>query len=222
MKSRTRRSKRTDWLHHEKILWQEGYLHVAGTDEVGRGPLAGPVVAAAVIFPEQVKIPGINDSKKLSLAKRLLLFDLIQEKALATGIAFVSSAEIDHYNILNASLLAMKQAVSNLKVRPDFVLVDGREKIPQLEIPQKPVIKGDSLSQSIASASILAKVTRDNLMQQLDQEYPQFGFLHNQGYATQAHKQALEKFGPSPVHRVSFSPVSKALLKAKEAGLKLG
>lgn len=188
---------------------------------MGRGPLAGPVVAAAVIFPEETKIAGINDSKKLSLAARISLFDLIQSQALASSVAVVSPEQIDKYNILNASLLAMKLAVENLSIKPDFIMVDGREKIPQLGIPQKTIIKGDCQSQSIAAAAILAKVTRDQLMQKLHQKFPQFGFLHNQGYATRAHKEALEKFGPCPVHRFTFSPVSKAALKSKASGLRL-
>ena len=188
---------------------------------MGRGPLAGPVVAAAVIFPVEIKIAGINDSKKLSSAERISLFGLIQSRALASSVAVVSAEQIDKYNILNASLLAMKLAVRNLSIKPDFILVDGREKIPQLGIPQKTIIKGDCQSQSIAAAAILAKVTRDQLMQELHQKFPQFGFLHNQGYATRAHKEALEKFGPCPVHRFTFSPVSKAALKSKAGSLRL-
>lgn len=188
---------------------------------MGRGPLAGPVVAAAVIFPEGVRIAGINDSKKLSPAERLVLSDQIKAQAVTAAVGIISSAEVDRFNILNASLMAMKKAVAGLSVRPDFVLIDGREKIPQLKIPQKPIIKGDGQSQSIAAASILAKLTRDRLMQELHHEFPQFGFLHNQGYATRAHQQALAKFGPCPAHRKSFSPVSKAWLKSKESGLRL-
>ncbi len=190
-------------------------------DEVGRGPLAGPVVAAAVVFPPGVSVQGINDSKKLSPIERLVLAREIESKAWAHAVALVSPGEIDRFNILKASLMAMRRAIEDLSVKPDFVLVDGREKIGQLKIPQRAIIKGDSLSQSIAAASILAKVTRDKMMEKLHREYPHFDFRHNQGYATKTHKQALSKFGPTPEHRKSFSPVQKAWSRSKETRLGL-
>jgi ribonuclease HII len=221
LKSGYLKAGKTDWLHFERKLWRQGYSGVAGVDEVGRGPLAGPVVAAAVIFPPEVKIEKINDSKRLTAGQREASLVRIQAKALACATAVISPAEIDRFNILNASLVAMKQAVSKLSVKPDILLIDGREKIPETKIPQQVIIKGDSKSQSIAAAGIIAKVTRDRLMRQLHQEYPQFGFLTNQGYATRVHKQALIKFGPCPVHRFSFSPVARAWLQCRESELRL-
>jgi len=188
---------------------------------VGRGPLAGPVVAAAVIFHPEVTIAGINDSKKLSAIERIALSAEIESKAKAYSIGIVTPGEIDRFNILKASLMAMRRAVEKLSLRPDFLLIDGREKIGQLKIPQRAVVKGDSLSQSIAAASIIAKVTRDKMMAKLHHEFPHFDFVHNQGYATKSHKEALSKFGPSPIHRKSFSPVQKAWAESKETKLRL-
>ena len=188
---------------------------------MGRGPLAGPVVAAAVIFPQDVIIKGINDSKKLSPIERLSLSVEIKAQALATSVALVPPGEIDKYNILKASLMAMRRAIFSLAIKPEVVLVDGREKIGQLGIPQVAIVKGDSQSQSIAAASILAKVARDQMMEKLHHEFPHFDFLHNQGYATKSHKEALSKFGPSPIHRKSFSPVQKAWAESKAKRLRL-
>jgi ribonuclease HII len=220
-KSGASRGSRKDWLKIEKELWGQGFSQVAGVDEVGRGPLAGPVVSAAVIFPPKVSVAGINDSKKLSPIARLALAKEIESKAKAYAVALVSPGEIDRFNILKASLMAMRRAIEGLSIKPDFVLVDGREKIGQLKIPQRAIIKGDSLSQSIAAASILAKVTRDKMMEKLHREYPHFDFQHNQGYATKTHKKALSQFGPTPVHRKSFSPVQKAWYRSKETRLGL-
>ena len=183
--------------------------------------MAGPVVAAAVIFEEGVVVEGINDSKRLSPIERMSLSREIESLAKSFSVGLVTPGEIDRYNILKASLMAMRRAILGLAVKPDFVLVDGREKIGQLGIPQRPVIKGDSLSQCIAAASILAKVARDKMMEQLHHEFPHFDFTHNQGYATKGHKKALRDFGPCSHHRKSFAPVAKAYAKSKEASLKL-
>jgi ribonuclease HII len=221
LKARTRKSSRKDWLRFENELWQQGFKSIAGVDEVGRGPLAGPVVAAAVIFEEGVAIEGINDSKRLSPIERLSLSGEIELLAKVFSVGMVTPGEIDRYNILKASLMAMRRAILGLAVKPDFVLVDGRERIGQLGIPQRPIIKGDCLSQSIAAASILAKVARDKMMEKLHHEFPHFDFAHNQGYATKGHKKALKEFGPCPQHRKSFAPVAKAYAKSKESSLKL-
>ncbi|OGC87788.1 MAG: ribonuclease HII [candidate division Zixibacteria bacterium RBG_16_48_11] len=208
-------------MRFENELWQQGFKSIAGVDEVGRGPLAGPVVAAAVIFEEGVAIEGINDSKRLSPIERLSLSREIELLAKVFSVGMVTPVEIDRYNILKASLMAMRWAILGLAVKPDFVLVDGRERIGQLGIPQRPIIKGDSLSQSIAAASILAKVARDKMMEKLHHEFPHFDFAHNQGYGTKEHKRALKEFGPCPQHRKSFAPVAKAYAKSKESSLKL-
>jgi len=191
----------------EKMLWKQGFKRVAGVDEVGRGPLAGPVVAACVVLPMGFSLPQINDSKKLSPKKREKLFDLIMQNAEEVGIGMVGEKTIDRMNILNASLKAMWKAVKKLKNHPEFILVDGNQKIPHLHLPQMPVIKGDSLSISIASASIVAKVTRDRIMHNLDKKYPEFRFARNKGYCTREHLQALKTFGPCRIHRKSFKIV---------------
>ena len=172
-------------------------------DEAGRGPLAGPVCAAAVILPQGLEIPGLNDSKKLSDKRRRELFDVIQAKALAYGIAFADEKEIDEVNILQATFNAMQRAMDQLRVRPDLALIDGnRER--DFGLPVKTVVKGDSQSANIAAASILAKVTRDRLMEELDGQYPQYGFAVHKGYGTRRHYAALEEYGPCPIHRMSF------------------
>ncbi len=178
---------------------------VCGTDEAGRGPLAGPVVAAAVILPDGCVIEGLDDSKKLSEKKREKLFDIIREKALAYGIAEASNEEIDRINILNASLASMRRAVAQVSetVKPGIVLVDGNRNT-DFGIPSVTVVKGDSKSQSIAAASVLAKVYRDRLMAELDRQYPEYDFKKHKGYPTHEHMLAVYEFGPSPVHRKSF------------------
>lgn len=201
-------------LSYEKILWRQGMNLVAGVDEVGRGPLAGPVVAAAVVFPKDISLNQVTDSKKLTPQKRAELFDVIFENALDIGIGQVDQKDIDRLNILNASLTAMHQAIDVLKNRPDVLLVDGSHKIPNLRIPQIAVIKGDSLSLSVAAASILAKVTRDNLMLSYHQKYPCFFFDQNKGYATKLHIDALRRHGPCEIHRMSFRSVK--MLKMKQ------
>lgn len=187
----------------EDSLFDQGIGVICGVDEAGRGPLAGPVYAAAVILPRDLEIPGLTDSKKLSDKKRRELFPIIQEQAVAFGIGVASEKEIDEINILQATFLAMKRALEKLSVRPDLALIDGNRET-DFGVPAKTVVKGDSLSASIAAASILAKVSRDDYMMELAQKYPQYGFDIHKGYGTKAHYQALREFGPSEVHRVAF------------------
>lgn len=182
----------------------EGYAMLCGVDEAGRGPLAGPVYAAAVILPSDLEIPGLTDSKKISEKKRDELFDVITEKAIAYGIASASVEEIEDYNILQATFLAMRRAVEQLSPCPDLILVDGNRLPPMLPAKAQTVIKGDALSASIAAASILAKVSRDRVLMQMDEEYPMYGFAKHKGYGTAAHYEALRTYGISPVHRRSF------------------
>ncbi len=177
--------------------------YICGIDEVGRGPLAGPVVAGAVILPKDETILYLNDSKKLSEKKREALYDEIMEKAVATGIGMVGPGRIDEINILQATYEAMRQAIKNLKVRPDLLLNDAVT-IPEVDIPQVPIIKGDAKSVSIAAASIIAKVTRDHLMVEYDKIMPGYDFAKNKGYGTKAHMDALKELGPTPIHRRSF------------------
>ena len=190
----------------------QGYHTIAGVDEAGRGPLAGPVVAAAVILPDRLAGTGIYDSKQLPPKKRRHLYQVIYRNATAVGLGIVDPVEIDRVNILNASLAAMAMAVANLSPPPDFLLIDGQFGIAT-PLPQRPVVKGDALSASIAAASIVAKVSRDALMTRYDQEYPQFGFARHKGYPTRDHRQALAAHGPCPIHRLSFrgtNPAAKA------------
>lgn len=181
----------------------EGYRVICGVDEAGRGPLAGPVCAAAVILPEHCAIPGLNDSKKLSDKRRRELFPIITQSALAYGIAFASEAEIDEINILQATFLAMKRALEKLSLRPDYALIDGNRET-DFGLPVKTVVRGDSLSANIAAASILAKVTRDDWMIRLSEEYPGYGFEIHKGYGTTAHYDALRRLGPCDAHRKTF------------------
>ena len=176
---------------------------ICGVDEAGRGPLAGPVCAAAVILPKGLVIPGLNDSKKLSDKRRRELFPIIQQEAVSFGIAFASQEEIDEINILQATFLAMRRAMEQLNPQPEFALIDGNRET-DFGVPCKTVIKGDSLSANIAAASILAKVTRDRFMEEQDALYPQYGFALHKGYGTQAHYAALREYGPCPIHRRTF------------------
>ncbi len=187
----------------EKTWADRGFHAICGIDEAGRGPLAGPVCAAAVILPEGLEIPGLNDSKKLTDKKRRELFPIIEEQALAYGIGWASQEEIDDINILQATFLAMSRAVEQLNIRPDLALVDGN-RAPTLDLPVETVVKGDSLSASIAAASVLAKVSRDDVMLRMAEEYPGYGFEVHKGYGTKAHYEALRTFGPSPIHRRTF------------------
>lgn len=187
----------------EQSYFDQGIQVICGVDEAGRGPLAGPVCAAAVILPKGVEIPGLNDSKKLTDKKRRELFPIIKEKAVAYGIGLASHEEIDQINILQATFLAMERAIAQLSVKPELALIDGnREK--DFGIPVKTVVHGDSLSASIAAASILAKVTRDDLLLELAKEYPQYGFEIHKGYGTKAHYEALRTYGPCAIHRMTF------------------
>ncbi len=191
----------------EHTMWEIedslGLRLICGVDEAGRGPLAGPVCAAAVILPEHLQIPGLNDSKKLTDKKRRELFPVIQEQAVAYGIGLASESEIDEINILQATFLAMRRALEQLTVRPEIALIDGNRET-DFGLPVKTVVKGDSLSANIAAASILAKVTRDNLMMELAQKYPEYGFEIHKGYGTKAHYEALRTYGPCPIHRKTF------------------
>ena len=187
----------------EDALFSQGICQICGVDEAGRGPLAGPVCAAAVILPPHLEIPGLNDSKKLTDKRRRELVPIIQEKAIAYGIGFASHEEIDDINILQATFLAMERAIAQLEGKAEFALIDGnREK--DFGLPVKTVVKGDSLSANIAAASVLAKVTRDDLMDALALEYPGYGFEIHKGYGTKAHYEALRELGPSAVHRMTF------------------
>ncbi len=187
----------------EKGHYEKGILTICGVDEAGRGPLAGPVCAAAVILPAHHLIPGLTDSKKLSDKKRRELMPLIKEQALAYGIAFATHEEIDRINILQATFLAMERALSQLSIKPDLALIDGNRQ-KDFGINVETVVKGDSLSANIAAASVLAKVTRDDYMLQMAQVYPGYGFEVHKGYGTKAHYKALGNLGPSPIHRMSF------------------
>ena len=187
----------------ENGCFAEGYNILCGVDEAGRGPLAGPVCAAAVILPPNTEIPGLNDSKKLTDKKRRELMPVIKEMAIGYGIAFADEKEIDEINILQATYLAMKRAIDMLPVKPDLALVDGN-RAGDFGLPVKTVVKGDSLSASIAAASILAKVTRDDLMLSLAEKYPQYGFEIHKGYGTKAHYAALTEHGPCEIHRMTF------------------
>lgn len=182
----------------------EGYPIIAGIDEAGRGPLCGPVCAAAVILPPDLEIAGINDSKKLTEKKREELFDQITSQAITYGIGFAEVEEIEEINILNATYLAMCRAAGQLNETPALVLVDGNRAPSGLELPSRTVVKGDAKSASIAAASILAKVSRDRLLLEMDKQYPEYGFAQHKGYGTAAHYEALRKYGPCPAHRMSF------------------
>ena len=193
----------TDMWKIEQSHFDTGIKIICGVDEAGRGPLAGPVCAAAVILPPNVEIPGLNDSKKLSDKKRRELYPIIKEQAIAYGIAFADHKEIDEINILQATYLAMERAINQLSVKPELALIDGN-RAKDFGIPVETVIHGDSLSASIAAASVLAKVTRDDVMLQMAEEYPGYGFEIHKGYGTKAHYAALTEKGPSPIHRMTF------------------
>jgi len=190
-------------LHFEKVLWASGIERIAGVDEAGVGPLAGPVVAAAVVFPPEVEIAGVDDSKRLGTAEREELETAIRERASGVGIGVAEVEDIDRLNVYQAGLLAMRRAVEALPEPPQHVLVDARE-IPDLDVPQNPFDKGDGLNFSIAAASILAKTHRDRHMAELDRRWPQYGFARHKGYATEEHREAVRRHGPCPVHRCSY------------------
>jgi ribonuclease HII len=203
-----------DLLAFEKELYNEGYNFIAGTDEAGRGPLAGPVVAAAVILPKNTIITGVNDSKQLTEKKRNELFDIINEKALAVGVAFIDNQKIDEINILEASRLAMMEAIKKLKIKPEYVLSDAMPM--NIDVPVKPIIKGDALSESIAAASIIAKVSRDRYMDEMDKLYPEYGFKKHKGYPTKDHIEAIKKYGITDIHRKTFKPIKTMLIEQIE------
>ena len=190
-------------LEYEKTYKEQGYTAICGVDEAGRGPLAGPVYAAAVILPEGLLIEGVNDSKKLTEKKREELFDVIKEKAAAYCIASASVEEIEELNILGATMLAMKRAVEGLSVKADFAMIDGNKK-PPLEIPCEAIVKGDAKSESVAAASILAKVSRDRYMLEMAEKYPVYSFEKHKGYGTKVHREAILEYGPCEIHRPSF------------------
>lgn len=184
---------------------KQGYKYICGIDEAGRGPLAGPVVVASAIMPEDSMIEGVNDSKKVSEKKRELLYDKILEEAISYSVSIISEKEIDKINILNATKEGLTQSIANLKVRPDLILVDALDKIDTLGIPFKPIIKGDAKVYSISCASIIAKVTRDRIMRELDEIYPLYGFAGHKGYGTAKHIEAIKQFGLCDIHRRSFT-----------------
>lgn len=192
-----------NWLLYEQQALDKGFINICGVDEAGRGPLAGPVCAAAVILKPNQIIEGVNDSKKLSEKKREMLFDVIKKEVLSYSIAFSTVEEIEEMNILNATMLAMKRAVEGLKVKADYALIDGN-RLPALDITAEYVIKGDAKSMSIAAASILAKVSRDRLCYEYAEKYPQYGFDKHKGYGTKFHTQAIKEYGPCEIHRMSF------------------
>lgn len=202
-------------LQTEKEIMSLGYNFIAGVDEAGRGPLAGPVVAACVIVDKDFQIDDdlklVADSKKLTAKKRELLFKAIKEKALAVEISVIGHETIDKINILQASLFAMKKSIAACKIQPDYVLIDGNQKIPGLTIKQQSIISGDAKVFCIAAASIIAKVSRDWLMQEEDKKYPNYQFAKHKGYGTKLHLEMLELYGPCPIHRQSFAPVKKLL-----------
>lgn len=191
-------------FEYEREATVQGFKSVCGIDEAGRGPLAGPVFAAAVILPDGIEIEGLNDSKKLSEKKREALFDIIIEKAVSYSVAFADHKEIDEINILNATFLAMKRAVEGLGVPADFALVDGNRQPKDFSIPCQTIIKGDGISASVAAASVLAKVSRDRVMVKADGIYPEYMFAKHKGYGTALHRELLNKYGPCPIHRLTF------------------
>lgn len=203
-------SSEIDMLALESQAARRGYCRIAGVDEAGRGPLAGPVVAAAVVLPPGLILPDVNDSKMLTHAEREFLFDVITREALAIGVGVGDHELVDRINILQATLTAMRDAVKKIKPKPDFLLIDGISSVP-MNIPQRTVKKGDSLSLSIAAASIIAKVTRDRMMVKYDAKYPGYGFAAHKGYAAASHMAAIAELGPCPIHRKTFSGVKEHL-----------
>ena len=197
---------------YEEELYDAGYSNICGVDEAGRGPLAGPVVVAACILPPFLRIPGINDSKKLSEKKRDELYKIIVKEAIAYKVVFIGVEDIDELNIYNATKKGMLEAIEGLKVEPDYVLIDAMP-LGELKQSNKSIIHGDALSASIAAASILAKVSRDQYMKKMDIKYPNYGFSRHKGYGTKAHLEALDKYGPCPIHRKSYYPVTKYFSK---------
>ena len=217
IKKQERRKKEEERLekmwYYEKKYRQQGIRLIAGVDEAGRGPLAGPVVAAAVILPESFPVEGLNDSKQMTPQNRQRLKERIESEAIAVGVGMADELYIDRHNILQATYHAMRKAIEQLPVTPEMVLADAVT-IPDLAIPQQAIIKGDAKSHSIAAASVIAKTVRDEWMMQMAEKYPHYGFDHHMGYGTPEHLKALEEFGPSPIHRKSFAPVRSRLKNA--------
>ena len=206
------KEKDIDLLKYEKELYQQGITLIGGVDEVGRGPLVGPVVASCVILPVNYSLPGLDDSKKLSEKKREQFYDIIMNDAISVGIGIVDAKTIDEINILEASRLAMKLAIEDMKVKPEFILSDDM-KLDNQCIPYKDIIHGDALSLSIAAGSVIAKVTRDRMMYELDKKYPQYGFAKHKGYPTKAHIENLKKYGILDNYRFTYKPVSDLIKK---------
>jgi ribonuclease HII len=204
-------ARRRTLLRYERVLWARGVTRIAGVDEVGVGPLAGPLIAAAVILPPDVSLSGVDDSKKLTRAARARLCDELRACAVGVGIGIVSADEVDRLNTFWAAIEAMRRAVSALPVCAEHLLIDAR-RIPELDVPQEALIKGDGRSYSIAAASIIAKVERDAVMAALDRDFPQYGFANHMGYGTREHLDALARHGPCPAHRRSFIPVNQPRL----------
>ncbi|MBR3722819.1 MAG: ribonuclease HII [Selenomonadaceae bacterium] len=203
--------KRVDALYeYERNAANEGFFRVAGVDEAGRGPLAGPVAVAAAILPLGLYLPKLNDSKKLSESSRENLYEMIMEKAIATSVVFVDAKVIDEINIYEATKRGMYEALQKLKVQPDKALIDAMP-LENLKIPGLSIVKGDAKSASIAAASILAKVTRDRFMEKMDKLYPEYGFKHHKGYGTKEHIEAIRKYGVSPIHRLTFEPIKSMI-----------
>jgi len=213
-------------LEKENSLFATGLKLVAGVDEAGRGPLAGPVVAAVVVLKPEIladaakmeKLKDIKDSKKLTAKKREELFEIIKAECFEVGVGICDHETIDRVNILQATFLAMKMALGNLKIKPEIILVDGKFPIPNLSLRQEAIIDGDAIIFCIAAASIIAKVEHDKIIDKYAEQYPQYGFLNHKGYGTKEHLAALKKFGPSPIHRKTFRPVAESLKKQKENG----
>lgn len=203
-----------DLLKFEKELYSQGITLIGGVDEAGRGPLVGPVVAACVILPVNYELEGLNDSKQLSEKKRDLLFDIIMKDAISVGVGIVEADMIDKINILEASRLAMKLAIENMDVKPEFVLSDAM-KLNNIDIPYKDIVHGDALSLSIAAGSVIAKVTRDRMLYELDKEYPEYGFAKHKGYPTKAHLEAIQKYGLLKNYRFTYKPVSDLINSEK-------
>ena len=203
-----------DLLKYEKELYDQGITLIGGVDEVGRGPLVGPVVAACVILPVNYSLPGLTDSKKISEKKRELFYDIIMKEAISVGVGIVGPEKIDEINILEASRLAMKLAIENMDVKPEFVLSDAM-KLNNIDIPYKDIIHGDALSLSIAAGSVIAKVTRDRMMYELDKKYPEYGFASHKGYPTKAHLENIAKYGVLGNYRFTYKPVSDLINMTK-------
>ena len=203
-----------DLLKYEKELYKKGITLIGGVDEVGRGPLVGPVVAACVILPVNYELPGLTDSKKISEKKRDQFYDIIMKDAISVGVGIVGPEKIDEINILEASRLAMKLAIENLSVKPEFILSDAM-KLTNIDIPYQDIIHGDALSLSIAAGSVIAKVTRDRMMYELGKQYPEYGFASHKGYPTKAHLENIAKYGVLENYRFTYKPVSDLINNAK-------